>query len=460
MRRVRTVGVIYCATVAVVATTACTSPPTARTSSAVLAGRATRAPSTDRLSAAADAYFAPLVAAHQFAGTVLVARGDRILLARGYGLANAEVGVPNADETVFRIASISKTFTAAAIVMLAERGVLRYADTLAKYIPDFPAGNRITIRQLLLHGSGVANPDYERIATSRVSLTELIAQFSGKPLLFEPGTRTQYSNAGYILLAAVIERASGMSYGTFIARHITGPLGMRTTLPDAQDSVIRLRASGYVPGPPPSGVENVAWYDMSAMTGSGSLVATAGDLHRWARAVHRETLYRRTALPYPFGWGVRKYFGRDLIEQSGALDGFTSYVGVYFADSTYVVCLTNIEAGLNERCGRDLAAMAFGEPYEPVPAVATRPDIRVTAQDTGQFFADGVGTFRLTVTDGRAYVRWTTARTAHYAGGTGRDSLAVAADRSVIILERDGAGRVVAASRSWSGSPPVRFARQ
>jgi CubicO group peptidase (beta-lactamase class C family) len=460
MVRVKTADVSRWAMAVVVATTACTSPPTSRTSATALASGPAREPSADRLSAAADAYFAPLVAARQFAGTVLVARGDRILLARGYGLANAELGAPNAVETVFRIASISKTFTAAAIVMLAERGELRYTDTLARYIPDFPVANRITIRKLLLHSSGVANPDYERIATSRVSLAELIAQFKDKPLLFEPGTRSQYSNAGYILLAAVIERASGMPYGTFIARHITGPLGMSATVPDAQDSVIRSRASGYVPGPPPSGVENVAWYDMSAMTGSGSLVAPAGDLHRWARAVHRETLYRRAALPYPYGWGVRKYFGRDLIEQSGALDGFTSYVGIYFADSTYVVCLTNIEAGLNDRCGKDLAAMAFGEPYEPVPAIATRPDIRVAAEDTGQFFADGTGTFRLTVAEGRAYVRWATARTAHYAGGIGRDSLAVAADRSVIVLERDGAGRVVAASRSWSGSPPVRFTRQ
>lgn len=437
----------------------CTSSRAVASPGAAAPGRSSEGDAS-RLATAADAYFAPLVASREFAGTVLVARGDRILLERGYGLANAELGVPNAPETVFRVASISKTFTAAAIAILVERGAVRYGDTLSRHLPDFPAGHRITIRQLLLHSSGVPNPDYERIATSRVSLAELIATFKDKPLQFEPGTQGQYSNAGYILLAAVIERASGMSYAEFLAKHIAGPLGLVATMPDVQESVIPLRASGYVPGPPPAGVENVAWYDMSAMTGSGSLISTARDLHRWARAIHRETLFRRTTLPYPFGWGVRKYFGRDMIEQSGNLDGFTSYVGVYLADSTYIVCLTNIEAGLNVRCGKDLAAMAFGEPYERVEPVMARSDVRLTAADAGLYSAAGTGTFHLLVDGGRSYVRWSTARTAHYGRAIGRDSLAIIADRSVIALERDASGRVVAVSRSWGGSPPVRFVRQ
>ena len=412
------------------------------------------------LDAEIDAYFAPLVRSRDFAGAVLVARGDRVLFEKGYGLASAELDVPNSPATVFRIASITKTFTAAAIVMLVERGAVRYVDTLNKYLSDFPNGDRITMRHLLLHQSGVQNPSYDQIA-ARLSLAQLIDQFKNKPLQFQPGTRSQYSNAGYILLAAVIEKASGMPYAQFIRQNITEPLGLRSTMPDVQEAVLPGRAMGYVPGPPPDGLQNVVWYDMSSMVGSGVLLSSVRDLHRWARAVHREELYRRTALEYPYGWGSRKYFGRDLIEQSGQLDGFTSYLGVYFADSTYVICLTNIEAGLNDRCGKDLAAIAFGQPYErPRPTATPVAPATVTMADSGRYSADGIGAFRLSVDDGRPYVRWMTARTPHYAVPVGRDSLVVRADRSVIVVERDGTGRATALGRSWAGGSPARFVRQ
>jgi CubicO group peptidase (beta-lactamase class C family) len=435
--------------------TACMSPGTTNAASPA----STASGTASRLAAAADAYFAPLAASGDFAGTVLVARGDRVLFEKGYGFANAEMRAPNTPETVFRVASLTKTFTAAAIAMLAERGTVKYTDSLSTYLPDFPAGNRIRIRDLLLHRSGVANPSYEEIVTSRLSLDDLVTHLAGKPLRFEPGTSVQYSNGGYVLLAAVIERASGVSYAEFLRRNISEPLGLQATMPDAQEAVIPARATGYVPGPPPVGLENVMWYDMSAMAGSGSLVTTARDLHRWARAVQRETLHRRATLPYPFGWGVRKYFGRDLLEQSGSLDGFTSYLGVYFTDSTYVICLTNIEAGLNDRCGKDLAAMAFGERYAPVAPFSMRSAIPVAAGDTGVYSAAGVGAFRLLVRDRHTYVQWVTARTPHFAAPIGRDSMLIRTDRSVIVFERDATGHVIAVSRSWGGSPPVRFAK-
>jgi hypothetical protein len=203
-----------------------------------------------------------------------------------------------------------------------------------------------------------------------------------------------------------------------------------------------------------------AWSDMSSMVGSGILLSSARDLHRWARAVHQDELYRRAALEYPYGWGQRKYFGRDLIEQSGQLDGFTSYLGVYFRDSTYVVCLTNIEAGLNDRCGKDLAAITFAQPYERPALTPLASSIEtVTAADTGRYASEGNGTFRLFVDDGRTYVQWVTARTAHYVVPISADSLVVRADRSTIVFERNGAGQALAANRSWGGGPPTRFVR-
>ena len=435
--------------------------PSPRPESTRSTGAVAVAPPSAGLGAAVDAYMAPLVRSHDFAGAVLVARGDRIVFERGYGMANAELNVPNSPTTVFRIASLTKTFTAAAIVMLAERGVIRYSDSIATYLPGYPNGNRITIRHLLLHASGVADPPYEQIVTRRLTLSQLVDQFRDRPLLFAPGTESRYSNAGYVLLAAVIERASGMSYEEFLRRNITEPLGLASTFPDPQEELVLQRASGYVPGPPPLGLENVGWYDMSPLAGSGILLSTVHDLHRWARAVHRERLYRRTALEYPYGWGVRKYFGRDLIEQSGTIDGFTSYLGVYFADSTYVICLTNIEGSLNERCGKDVAAMVFGAPVEPVPAApAARAGLTIAAADTGRLTAPNFGTFSLSLRHGLPFVKWATARTAHYATPVGTDSLFVHADRSLVVLQRDADGRLEGASRTWAGRPPVRFTLQ
>jgi hypothetical protein len=281
------------------------------------------------------------------------------------------------------------------------------------------------IEQLLLHRSGVADPSYSEIATSRVSLSDLVGRIASKPLLFEPGTNGGYSNAGYVLLAAVVERASGMSDADFVRRNIGERLGLHGTFPDLQDEIVPNRAMGYVPGPPPNAIRNVAWYDMSPLIGSGSLVSNVRDLYRWAQAVHREELSRRTTLRYPYGWGVRKYYDRDLIEQSGTIDGFTSYLGVYFRDSTYVVCLTDIEASLNEQCGKDLAAMAFGlhvapsTPF-PQPARLAVPG----AADSGWYRSESIGSFRISETDGNTVVRWTTARTPHYAQpvATVRDS--------------------------------------
>jgi CubicO group peptidase (beta-lactamase class C family) len=396
-----------------------------------------------------DAYLAPYLARHDFSGVVLVARGDSVLLSKGYGMASYELGVPNSARTAFRIASITKTFTAAAIVMLAERGALRYDDRVSRFLPDFPPGSRITIEQLLLHASGLRNPEYEELVRRRVPVDTLLRRIGARPLLFEPGTESRYSNAGYIVLAAVVERATGMPFGAWLREHVLAPLGMRETRPDEQDALIPGRAAGYLPGPGAAGVVNAPWYDMSAMFGSGSLLSSAADLHRWARAVHMERLFRRSALRYPYGWGTRTYFGREAIEQSGTLDGFTSYLAIYFRDSTYVVCLTNVEASLNEQCGKDVAAIAFGEPVAaaPVPAPVAADPLTLSAY-VGAYESD-VGRFQVTEEGGELYVRWATALARHHLMPTGRDRLHVRADRSTITFVRDAAGRVTHATRTW-----------
>jgi CubicO group peptidase (beta-lactamase class C family) len=153
----------------------------------------------------------------QFMGTVLVAEDGKILLDKGYGFANLEWEIPNTPTTKFRLASISKQFTAASILLLEERGKLKVEDPLKKYMPDPPAAwDKITIFNLLTHTSGIPNftdfPDYRDTEAAATTPEKLVARFRDKPLDFEPGTKWNYSNSGYVLLGYLIEKISGQTY--------------------------------------------------------------------------------------------------------------------------------------------------------------------------------------------------------------------------------------------------------
>jgi CubicO group peptidase (beta-lactamase class C family) len=209
----------------------------------------------EALEAKVDAYLAPYVTSRDFSGVVLIARGDKILFRKGYGMANYELGVPNTPDTKFRIASLTKSFTVAAIVMLQEKGRLRFEDRLDKFLPGFPRADRITLLHLLTHRSGVAEPDFGAIFSRRVTPDELIATFKDKPPLSEPGKEEHYSNAGFALLARVVEKASGQPYGKFLRDHIFKPLGMDDTGYFDEAEIVPKRASGYAPGPGRLGLE-------------------------------------------------------------------------------------------------------------------------------------------------------------------------------------------------------------
>jgi len=144
-----------------------------------------------------------------FNGSVLIAKNGQILYSEGFGMANIELGVPNSPKTKFRLGSITKQFSAMLIMQLQERGLLSVDDSLTKYIPDYPNGDKITIHHLLTHTSGVPSftgfPDYAKIMVQPLKLEEIIALFKNKPLEFEPGTKYRYSNSGYVLLGYILE---------------------------------------------------------------------------------------------------------------------------------------------------------------------------------------------------------------------------------------------------------------
>ncbi len=262
------------------------------------------------IEAKVDAYVKPYLDIKAFNGAILIARGGRVLLAKGFGMANYELDVPNTPRTKFHIASISKTFTAAAVMILEERGALKVQDPLSKYLPDYPNGEKMTIHHLLVHTSGIPNvnnfPEYEQWSRFPQTPASLIGFFKNRPLNFEPGARYEYSNSNYNVLAFIVEKASGRSYGDFLRESIFDPLGMKDTAHDGDAAaLVRNAASGYTPAGY-DGLEKTPYLDWTIKTGNGSIYTTIGDLYAWDRALYSEKILSRASLESdlhpPRGW--------------------------------------------------------------------------------------------------------------------------------------------------------------
>src|SRR5262245_16058949 len=247
------------------------------------------------IDAKVDAYIKPFVDIKGFNGSILIARQGKVLVSKGYGMANYEFDVPNTPQTKFHIASISKSITAAAILLLEERGLLSVNDALSKYIPDYPNGQAITIHHLLIHTSGIPNvngfPDYDAKSKFPQTLDSVIQMFKNSPLLFKPGERYNYSNSEYNLLAFIIEKVSGRTFSDFLKVNIFDPLGMQDTAPDSGPGpIVRNLAAGYSPAGLDE-LENSSFLDWSIKTGNGSLYSTTEDLYKWDRALYTEKIF-------------------------------------------------------------------------------------------------------------------------------------------------------------------------
>ena len=356
------------------------------------------AASQDRsVEAEVDRYLAPYVQMKDFSGTVLIAKMGKVLVRKGYGLANYELGIPNGPRTKFHIASLSKTFTAAAVVLLKNEGLLTFDDPLSKFVPDFPNGDKIKVSHLLVHSSGVpdfyALPEYEESKTKPMTVSDWIALLKTKPLDFEPGTQNSYSNSGYALLALIIEKVSGKRYDDFLRERIFTPLKMADSGVWDDARVIANRASGYDPWL--NELINSPWYDKSVLFGSGSLYSTVDDLYAWYESIRAGSLFRVDSLPTPYGWGPRKRFGRDLIEQGGNDPGFASNLSAYLKDDVCIIVISNVRTGAIDKIKEDLGAIVFKEKYEA-------PVVRRTIAVDPKTFGDYVGQYevnpKLTIT--------------------------------------------------------------
>jgi len=320
-----------------------------------------------------DAYLAPYVKGNNFLGAVLIAQGDRILVNRAYGRANYELDVANSQATRFHIASMSKPFTAAAILLLEQRGLLRLSDPISRFLPDFPNGQKITLLHLLTHTSGITNvnnlPEYAAASRSPQTPVSLIKLFESKPLGFEPGTKYEYSNSNYNILAFVIEQVSHKAYGEFLRESIFGPLGLKNTAHDGDASEIILNAaSGYEPRGT-DGLERSPYIDWSAKTGNGSLYSTTEDLLKFVRAYGAGRLLPRKRVDQlwieqpgnNYGWFVRKRHGIVTVASNGRSPGFTSSLEYYPEKELTVIVLSNSYSPVSQSpVAEDLAAIALG----------------------------------------------------------------------------------------------------
>ena len=200
-----------------------------------------------------DNYMQAQVAVYDFSGAVLVAQKGKVIYEKAFGMANREWNIPNTVQTKFRIASITKQFTAAAILQLAEQGKLTLDDKLSKYFPDFPKGDSVTIHMLLNHTSGIK--DFFKIPTFTTTVEVLpyskdsvVAFFKNQPYDFSPGSQFRYNNSAYFLLGCIIEKVSGQTYSTYLNQNLITKAGLQNTSVNELDSILANRASGYTHG--------------------------------------------------------------------------------------------------------------------------------------------------------------------------------------------------------------------
>lgn len=312
----------------------------------------------------------------QFNGVVLVAKNGKVVFEKGYGYADVESGIHNQLNTEFRIASLTKSFTAVSILQLEEAGKLKTTDSIVKYFPTFKNGNKITIHELLTHSSGVANHFKLTDTTKPITIPSFIKLMGQQNLTFSPGSQYMYSDTGYMILASIIEEVSGESYMKYIHDHIFNIAGMKQTY--FRKTEVKQMAVGY---------EKMERNDMkddeSQLAGAGDIISTVGDLLKYnqsfligkllspAKVKEMETGYIDCAplglFKYGYGWKVAEHligFGKPMIEHSGNLPGFKSDVVNFPKDDVTIIVLSNNHGSWNPGLlSRELASVYFNKRF-------------------------------------------------------------------------------------------------
>lgn len=313
-----------------------------------------------------------------------IEQDGNVVLAKGYGLADVENDVPATAETVYRIGSITKQFTAAAIMQLVEAGTIALDDPLRKYVPGLPLqGHTVTIHHLLTHTSGI--PSYTSLgerfwSRSRIDLShaELIDLIDDDPFDFAPGDQWRYNNSGYYLLGMIIENASGQAYDEYIDDHLVVPLGLTGTSYCHERNIILHRAEGYAKEA--DTLINDEPLSMNVPGAAGALCSTVNDLLAWRRAlfagdiVSSESLTKMTTpvtlnddstTAYAYGLAVGNLEGHREIAHGGGINGFNTFMAYYPDDQLTIVVLSNTEGGGPGPLSREVAGIMLATSHTP-----------------------------------------------------------------------------------------------
>jgi CubicO group peptidase (beta-lactamase class C family) len=312
----------------------------------------------------------------------LVAKESQVIYRKGFGLADLELNVPMRPEMVFRIGSITKQFTAIAILQLMEQGKLSLQDEITSYIPDYPMhGHSITIEHLLTHTSGIKSytnvPMFREMIRTDMKPEEIIEKNKALPMEFAPGTKWNYNNSGYIMLGYIIEKVSGKTYAEYLQENFFTPLGMTSSYYGDDTKIIKNRASGYQPGE--GGTVNADYLSMTLPYAAGSIMSTVDDLYKWNRALHSYKLVRKETLDmahtsykladgkpvgYGYGWSLSELQGSRSIEHGGGINGYLSYALYLPEEDLFVALLSNSNGQAPEFSSLKMAAIAIGKPLK------------------------------------------------------------------------------------------------
>jgi CubicO group peptidase (beta-lactamase class C family) len=329
--------------------------------------------------------------------SLAVIRDGKAIKLQDYGRASVELDVPASAQTVYEIGSMSKQFTAAAILLLVEEGKLDLEAHVTQLLPGLPdAWSPITVRHLLTHTSGIQNftrtEDHDKKHRLAVSLPEVIATVAAQPLDFPRGSRWSYCNTGYTLLGMIVEKVGGEPYGDFVRRRIFAPLGMTSTRLNDSAELITGRAAGYTWDG--HALHNAEYEDPSWPYAGGGVLSTIADLIRWDAALDAGTLLKRASIAamwtparladgseavtdggggYGFGWQIEDDRGHPLVWHTGHIYGFSSVIQRFVDDHLTVIVLTNESDAQPDQIAHGIAGLVLPA-LQPPSAAAIRPD--------------------------------------------------------------------------------------
>jgi CubicO group peptidase (beta-lactamase class C family) len=392
-----------------------------------------------------DAYTKPFRDMNAFSGVIYAARGDKAVFAKAYGMANYEHNVPNTVDTRFAIASITKPFTGIILRRLEEEGKLSKADKLAKWVPDFPNANEITIDQLATHKSGIRDPQKLRgIIRRSFTSAEVVEKLKTEP---QESKDYSYTTANYAILGHIIERVTGKSYAEVVKQYVYDPAKMRDSGELATTTVVPRLANGYAPNPFGPGVAVCGPEDTSWKIAGGSSYSTAADLHRFARW-NRARPTNSTMHEKP------------VVSLSGGFPGASANLLYFPAEEVTVVVLSNNYANIPFVITEAVAGMLFGKKYEPpVVKVAANP-YDAPPHAAGVYgIVDRPWTFTLRFREGKPYIAWSEIRQGALLR-VSEDTWFEPFDWGLLKLKFDEAGKFVDGSFQFGNQEPLKVVRK